>query len=81
MSMKAHMKSSQHGIQHSSIPYLFFEQDKIIIGMNTAYYAYTHPIGIVPSSDTSSNIAQEGKANSYITTVFILLSHCKSIVR
>lgn len=74
MNLKALVKSSQHGIQHSSIPYLFFEQDKIIIGMNTAYYAYTHPTGIIPSSDMSSNIAQEGKLSSYITTVLILLS-------
>lgn len=74
MNMKALVKSGQHGIQHSSIPYLFFEQDKIIIGMNTAYYAYTHSTDIISSSDMSSNIAQEGKLNSYIMTFLILLS-------
>lgn len=74
MSTKALVKSSQHGIQHFSIPYLFFEQDKIIIGMNTAYYAYTHSTGIIPSSDMSGNIAQEEKLNSYILTFLIILS-------
>lgn len=74
MNMKALVKSGQHGIQHSSIPYLFSEQDKIIIGMNTAYYAYTHATDIISSSDMSSNIAQEGKLNSYIMTFLILLS-------
>lgn len=57
MSMKAVVKSSQHWIQQCSIPYLFFEQDKIIISMNTAYCAYNHWTNIILSSDRSSNIA------------------------
>lgn len=42
--------------------------------MNAAYYTYTHPTCIISSSDMTSNIAQEGKLNFYITTFLILLS-------
>lgn len=44
-------------LANCSIPYLFFEQDKIIISMNTACCAYTHSTDIILYSDRSCNIA------------------------